>query len=183
MVNVIYKQKQRENKMKTITKKQLENILISLIKKIDSLASNIVVEQRPNNRNVIKVDYIDKNFPETNLKNVAWVVFGKNDDGNLFFDVDGMHGGHFFGEQDYSYDMQIAWSYIQQQLAKFNAHSESFHGYDGIYEEIFDGTNLNEKDLEENVFEREPSKQVQLAIQEKFKKDFPEFYDFEKEAK
>ncbi len=76
--------------MKTqITKKQLEKILISLIQKIDSLASNIVVEQRPNNRNVIKVDYIDENFPQTNLKNVAWVVFGKNDDGNLFYDVDG----------------------------------------------------------------------------------------------
>ena len=166
--------------MKTqITKKQLEKILISLIQKIDSLASNIVVEQRPNNRNVIKVDYIDENFPQTNLQNVAWVVFGKNDDGNLFYDVDGMHGGHFFGEQDYSYDMQIAWSYIQQQLAKFNAHSESFHGYDGIYEEILEGTNLDAKDLEENVFERKPSRQVQLAVQEKFKKDFPEFYDWE----
>ena len=156
--------------MKPITKNQLEKILISLIKKIDPQASNIVVEQRPNNRSVIKVDYMDK-------KNVAWVAFGKKE--NLYFDVDGMHGGHFFGEQDYSYDMQIAWSYVQQQLAKFNAHSESYHGHDGIYEEIFDGTHMTEKELAENVFERTPSEQVQLAIQEKFKKDFPEFFDWE----
>ena len=156
--------------MKPITKNQLEKILISLIKKIDPQASNIVVEQRPDNRSVIKVDHMDK-------KNVAWVAFGKKE--NLYFDVDGMHGGHFFGEQDYSYDMQIAWSYVQQQLAKFNAHSESYHGHDGIHEEIFDGTNLTKKELAENVFDREPSKQVQLAIQEKFKKDFPECFDRE----
>jgi len=170
----------KEKKMKTITKKQLENILISLIKKIDLLASNISVENKEHS-SIIKVDYIDSDFPQLNKFNSAWVKFGKNNEGRLFFDVDGMQGQMFFGEHDYAYDLQIAWSYVQQELAKYNLHSESYYGQDGIYEEIFDGTNLDAKDLEENVFDRKPSKEVQLAIQEKMKKDFPEFYDWDKE--
>ena len=160
--------------MKTITKKQLEKILISLIKKIDVLASNIKVVTT-GDTSIIKVDYIDLDFPQLNKFNSAWVKFGKNNEGRLFFDVDGMQGQMFFGEHDYSYNLQIALSYVQQELAKYNVHSESYYGQDGIYEEIFDGTNLTKKELEENVFDREPSKQVQLAIQNKFEKDFPEF--------
>jgi len=60
------KQKKQGDKMKTITLKQLEKILISLIKKIDTEASNIrVVEEylpSPNNRHINKiiVDYVYK---------------------------------------------------------------------------------------------------------------------------
>ena len=163
---------------KNITTKRLEKILISLIKKVDYQASNIKVVSE-NNYNVIKVDHTYKNYPELNKLNIDWVSFGKNESGHLFYDVDGSEGRHYFGEQEYSVDLQVAWSYVQQELAKYNCHSEPYYS-DGIMEEIFDGTNLNQKDLEENVFDRKPSEAVSKACNDAFLKDFPEV---EKERK
>jgi hypothetical protein len=90
----------------------------------------------------------------------------------MFYDVDGVQGRHYFGEQDYSVDLAIAWSYIQQQLASYNLHSESYYGRDGICEQISDGKSY--VDLNENVFERKPSEAVQKAYRDAFYRDFPE---------
>tara|TARA_R100001463_G_scaffold89540_1_gene144298 strand:- start:555 stop:1076 length:522 start_codon:yes stop_codon:yes gene_type:complete len=168
--------------MKNLTLKQLEKILISLIKKIDTEASNIrVIEEylpSPNNRHINKiiVDYIyEDEFKDLNEYDKEWVSFGIGRDGNMFYDIDGVKGRHYFGNQDYSADLQIAWSFIQQELYKFGVHSESYYGQDGIHEVIGDGTFLNQKDLEENVFDRKPSEAVSKAYSEAFYKDFPEY--------
>ena len=161
--------------MKTITKIQLEKILISLIKKIDYRASNIKVLNAGEGISKIMVDHVYKDQPSLNELNIEWVSFGRNYDGNLFYDVDGVEGRHYFGEQDYSADLQIAWSFVQQQLYKFGVHSESYYGKDGIQEVIGDGTFLNQKDLEENVFDRKPSESVSKAYSEVFYRDFPEY--------
>jgi hypothetical protein len=168
------KNKNKGETMKTITKIQLEKILISLIKKIDYRASNIKVLNAGEGISKIMVDHVYKDQPSLNELNIEWVSFGRNYDGNLFYDVDGVEGRHYFGEQDYSADLQIAWSFVQQQLYKFGVHSESYYGKDGIQEVIGDGTFLNQKDLEENVFDRKPSKSVRKAYSEAFYRDFPE---------
>ena len=166
--------------MKTITLKQLEKILISLIKKIDTEASNIrVIEEylpSPNNRHINKiiVDYVYKDeFKSLNKYDEQWVSFGLGKNGIMFYDVDGVQGRHYFGQQDYSANMQIAWSYVQQELAKYNSHSESYYGRDGICEEIFDGE-LYGIDLKENVFLRQPSEAVRKAYNNAFYNDYPE---------
>ncbi len=164
--------------MKHITKKRLEKILISLIKKVDHIASNIRVATAKSSlgeTSMIKVDHVDKNFPELDKFNIDWVSFGIDQDGKLFYHVDGLEGRYYFGEQDYSADLQIAWSYIQQELAKYNSHSESRSGYDGSAEEIYEGTNLTQKDLEENVFDRKPSEAVQKAYAKAFENDYGKF--------
>jgi len=168
--------------MKHITKKRLEKILISLIKKIDKQASNIrVIEEylpSPNNRHINKiiVDYVyEDEFKSLNKYDKEWISFGVGRDGYMFYDVDGVEGRHYFGHQDYSADLQIAWSYVQQELAKYNSHSESRSGYDGSVEEIYEGTNLTQKDLEENVFDRKPSEAVQKAYAKAFENDYGNF--------
>ena len=163
--------------MKNLTLKRLEKILISLIKKIDTQASNIrVVEVLGVHHSKIIVDYVyEDEFKSLNKYDVEWVSFGVQKDGNMFYDVDGVEGRHYFGNQDYSADLQIAWSFIQQQLYKFGVHSESYYGKDGIQEVIGDGTFLNQKDLEENVFDRKPSEAVSKAYSEAFYRDFPEY--------
>jgi len=161
--------------MKHITKIQLEKILISLIKKIDYRASNIKVVNAREGISKIMVDHVYEDQPSLNELNIEWVSFGRNYDGDLFYDVDGVEGRHYFGNQDYSADLQIAWSFVQQQLYKFGVHSESYYGQDGIHEQISDGTFLNQKDLEENVFDRKPSEAVSKAYSEAFYKDFPEY--------
>ena len=163
--------------MKNLTLKQLERILISLIKKIDKQASNIrVVEVLGVHHSKIIVDYIyEDEFKSLNEYDQEWVSFGVGRDGYMFYDVDGVKGRHYFGNQDYSADLQIAWSFIQQELYKFGVHSESYYGQDGIHEQIGDGTFLNQKDLEENVFDRKPSEAVSKAYSEAFYKDFPEY--------
>ena len=162
--------------MKNLTLKQLEKILISLIKKIDTEASNIrVVEVLGVHHSKIIVDYVyEDEFKDLNEYDKEWVSFGVGRDGNMFYDVDGVQGRNYFGNQDYSADLQIALSFIQQQLYKFGVHSESYYGQDGIHEVIGDGTFLNKKDLEENVFDRKPSKSVRKAYSEAFYRDFPE---------
>jgi len=160
--------------MKHITKIQLEKILISLIKKIDYRASNIKVVNAREGISKIMVDHVYEDQPSLNELNIEWVSFGRNYDGDLFYDVDGVEGRHYFGNQDYSADLQIAWSFVQQQLYKFGVHSESYYGQDGIQEVIGDGTFLNQKDLEENVFDRKPSEAVSKAYSEAFYRDFPE---------
>ena len=162
--------------MKNLTLKQLEKILISLIKKIDTQASNIrVVEVLGVHHSKIIVDYVyEDEFKDLNEYDKEWVSFGVGRDGYMFYDVDGVQGRHYFGNQDYSADLQIAWSFVQQQLYKFGVHSESYYGQDGIYEVIGDGTFLNQKDLEENVFDRKPSEAVSKAYSEAFYRDFPE---------
>lgn len=166
--------------MKNLTLKQLEKILISLIKKIDTEASNIrVIEEylpSPNNRHINKiiVDYVyEDEFKSLNKYDKEWISFGVGRDGYMFYDVDGVQGGHYFGEQDYAVNLQTAWAYIQQQLAKYNVHSESYYGSDGIYEQIFDGKSY--VDLDEDVFAKEPTEQQRKACNEAFYKDFPEF--------
>ena len=163
--------------MKNLTLKRLEKILISLIKKIDTQASNIrVVEVLGVHHSKIIVDYVyEDEFKSLNKYDVEWVSFGVQKDGNMFYDVDGVEGRHYFGNQDYSANLQIAWSFIQQQLYKFGVHSESYYGKDGIQEVIGDGTFLNQKDLEENVFDRKPSEAVSKAYSEAFYRDFPEY--------
>lgn len=163
--------------MNNLTLKQLEKILISLIKKIDKQASNIrVVEVLGVHHSKIIVDYIyEDEFKSLNKYDQEWVSFGVGRDGYMFYDVDGVKGRHYFGNQDYSADLQIAWSFVQQQLYKFGVHSESYYGQDGIHEQIGDGTFLNQKDLEENVFDRKPSEAVSKAYSEAFYKDFPEY--------
>ena len=163
--------------MKNLTLKQLEKILISLIKKIDTQASNIrVVEVLGVHHSKIIVDYVyEDEFKDLNEYDKEWVSFGVGRDGYMFYDVDGVQGRHYFGNQDYSADLQIAWSFVQQQLYKFGVHSESYYGQDGIYEVIGDGTFLNQKDLEENVFDRKPSEAVSKAYSEAFYRDFPEY--------
>ena len=161
--------------MKHITKIQLEKILISLIKKIDYRASNIKVVNAGEGISKIMVDHVYEDQPSLNELNIEWVSFGRNYDGDLFYDVDGVEGRHYFGNQDYSADLQIAWSFVQQQLYKFGVHSESYFGQDGIQEVIGDGTFLNQKDLEENVFDRKPSEALSKAYSEAFYKDFPEY--------
>jgi hypothetical protein len=86
----------------------------------------------------------------------------------MFYDVDGVQGRHYFGDQDYSVDLGIAWSYIQQQLAPYNLHSESYYGQDGIHEQISDGKSY--VDLNENVFNRKPSEASQQACRDAFYK-------------
>ena len=159
--------------MTTITTKRLEKILISLIQKIDTDATNIRVNTA-GTTSMIKVDHIYKGFPELDKLNVDWVSFGINQNGKLFYHVDGLYGRQFFGEQDYSADLQIAWSYVQQELAKYNSHSESRSGYDGSVEEISDETNLTKKDLEENVFDRKPKESVHKAYMKAFCNDYPD---------
>jgi|TARA_R100001530_G_scaffold93990_1_gene65240 hypothetical protein len=164
--------------MKHITKKRLEKILISLIKKVDHRASNIRVATAKSSlgeTSMIKVDHVDKNFPELDKFNIDWVCFGIDQDGKLFYHVDGLEGRGHFGEQDYSADLQIAWSYVQQELAKYNSHSESRSGYDGSVEEIYEGTNLTQKDLEENVFDRKPSEATQKHYAKAFENDYGKF--------
>ncbi len=163
--------------MKNLTLKQLEKILISLIKKIDTQASNIrVVEELGVHHSKIIVDYVyEDEFKDLNEYDKEWVSFGVGRDGYMFYDVDGVQGRHYFGNQDYSADLQIAWSFVQQQLYKFGVHSESYYGQDGIQEVIGDGTFLNQKDLEENVFDRKPSEAVSKAYSEAFYRDFPEY--------
>ena len=164
--------------MKHITKKRLEKILISLIKKVDHRADNIRVATAKSSlgeTSMIKVDHVDKNFPELDKLNVDWVSFGIHQDGKLFYHVDGLEGRYHFGEQEYNADLQIAWSYVQQELAKYNSHSESRSGYDGSAEEIYEGTNLTQKDLEENVFDRKPSEAVQKAYAKAFENDYGNF--------
>lgn len=163
--------------MSNLTLKQLEKILISLIKKIDTQASNIrVVEELGVHHSKIIVDYVyEDEFKDLNEYDKEWVSFGVGRDGYMFYDVDGVQGRHYFGNQDYSADLQIAWSFVQQQLYKFGVHSESYYGQDGIHEQISDGTFLNQKDLEENVFDRKPSEAVSKAYSEAFYKDFPEY--------
>ncbi len=163
--------------MKHITINRLEKILISLIKKVDHRASNIRVATAKSSlgqTSMIKVDHVDKDFPELDKFNIDWISFGINQDGKLFYHVDGLEGRYYFGEQDYSADLQIAWSFIQQQLHQFGVHSESKTGHDGSVEIIVDGTLLDQKDLEENVFDRKPSEAVRKAYSETFYKDFPE---------
>ena len=164
--------------MKHITKKRLEKILISLIKKVDHRADNIRVATAKSSlgeTSMIKVDHVDKNFPELDKFNIDWVSFGIHQDGKLFYHVDGLEGRYHFGEQEYNADLQIAWSYVQQELAKYNSHSESRSGYDGSAEEIYEGTNLTQKDLEENVFDRKPSEAVQKAYAKAFENDYGNF--------
>jgi hypothetical protein len=167
-----------ESIMKNLTLKRLEKILISLIKKIDHRASNIRVATAKSSlgeTSMIKVDYIEADETVSDKLNVDWISFGINQDGKLFYHIDGLEGRHHFGEQDYSADLQIAWSYIQQELAKYNSHSESRTGYDGSVEEIYEGTNLTQKDLEENVFDRVPSEAVQKAYAKAFENDYGNF--------
>ena len=166
--------------MKNLTLKGLEKILISLIKKIDKQASNIrVIEEylpSPNNRHINKiiVDYVyEDEFKSLNKYDKEWISFGVGRDGYMFYDVDGVEGRHYFGHQDYAVDLQTAWAYIQQQLAKFNVHSESYYGQDGIHEQIFDGKSY--VDLDEDVFAKKPTEQQRKACNEAFYKDFPEF--------
>ena len=161
--------------MKHITIIHLEKILISLIKKIDYRASNIKVVNAGEGISKIMVDHVYEDQPSLNELNIEWVSFGRNYDGDLFYDVDGVEGRHYFGNQDYSADLQIAWSFVQQQLYKFGVHSESYFGQDGIQEVIGDGTFLNQKDLEENVFDRKPSEALSKAYSEAFYKDFHEY--------
>ena len=171
--------------MSNITKKRLEKILISLIKKVDYRASNIRVATAKSSlgeRSIIKVDHVYKNFPGLDKFNIDWIIFGIDQDGKLFYHVDGLEGRHYFGEQDYSADLQIAWSYVQQELAKYNSHSESRSGFDGSAEEIYEGTNLTQKDLEENVFERKPSEAVQKAYAKAFENDYGRWLKEEKDA-
>ena len=158
--------------MKHITKIQLEKILISLIKKIDYRASNIKVVNAGEGISKIMVDHVYKDQPSLNELNIEWVSFGRNYDGNLFYDVDGVEGRHYFGEQDYAVDLQTAWAYVQQQLAKYNVHSESYYGQDGISEVIYNGKSY--VNLEEDVFARKPSEASQKACSEAFYRDFPE---------
>jgi len=172
MLNKLTNNKQGE-RMKNITKIQLEEILISLIKKIDYRASNIKVIYVGEGISKIMVDHIYKDQPSLNKLNIEWVSFGKNYDGNLFYDVDGVEGRHYFGEQDYAVDLQIAWAYVQQQLAKYNVHSESYYGQDGILEVIYNGKSY--VNLEEDVFAKEPSEASQKACREAFYRDFPEY--------
>lgn len=161
--------------MKNLTLKQLEKILISLIKKIDTEASNIrVVEELGVHHSKIIVDYIyEDEFKSLNKYDKEWVSFGVGRDGNMFYDVDGVQGRNYFGEQDYAVDLQTAWAYVQQQLAKYNVHSESYYGQDGIQEEIVSGKSY--VNLEEDVFAKEPSEASQKACREAFYKDFPEY--------
>lgn len=166
--------------MKNLTLKQLEKILISLIKKIDKQASNIrVIEEylpSPNNRHINKiiVDYVyEDEFKSLNKYDKEWISFGVGRDGYMFYDVDGVEGRHYFGHQDYAVDLQTAWAYIQQQLAKFNVHSESYYGQDGIHEQIFDGKSY--VDLDEDVFAKQPTEQQRKACNEAFYRDFPEY--------
>ena len=164
--------------MKHITKKRLEKILISLIKKVDHTASNIRVATAKSSlgeTSMIKVDHVDKNFPELDKFNIDWVSFGIDQNGKLFYHVDGLEGRYHFGEQEYNADLQIAWSYVQQELAKYNSHSESRSGYDGSAEEIYEGTNLTQKDLEENVFDRKPSEAAQKHYSKAFENDYGNF--------
>ena len=164
--------------MKHITKKRLEKILISLIKKVDHRADNIRVATAKSSlgeTSMIKVDYIEADETVSDKLNVDWVSFGIHQDGKLFYHVDGLEGRYHFGEQEYNADLQIAWSYVQQELAKYNSHSESRSGYDGSAEEIYEGTNLTQKDLEENVFDREPSEAVQKAYAKTFENDYGNF--------
>ena len=171
--------------MSSITKKRLEKILISLIKKVDHRATNIKVATAKSSlgeTSMIKVDYIEADQTISDKLNVEWVSFGIDQDGKLFYHVDGLEGRHYFGEQDYSADLQIAWSYVQQELAKYNSHSESRSGYDGSAEEIYEGTNLTQKDLEENVFERKPSEAVQKAYAKAFENDYGRWLKEEKDA-
>tara|TARA_B100001939_G_scaffold152415_1_gene131708 strand:- start:25 stop:555 length:531 start_codon:yes stop_codon:yes gene_type:complete len=167
--------KNREENMKNITLKQLEKILISLIKKIDKQASNIrVVEELGIHHSKIIVDYIyEDEFKSLNEYDKEWVSFGIGRDGYMFYDVDGVQGRNYFGHQDYAVDLQTAWAYVQQQLAKFNVHSESYYGQDGIHEQIFDGKSYI--NLEEDVFARKPSEASQKACSEAFYRDFPEY--------
>ena len=167
--------KKKGEKMKNLTLKQLEEILISLIKKIDTEASNIrVVDVLGVHHNKIIVDYVyEEEFKSLNKYDVEWVSFGVGRDGYMFYDVDGVQGRHYFGDQDYSVDLAIAWSYIQQQLASYNLHSESYYGQDGIHEQIFDGKSY--VDLNENVFDRKPSEASQKACRDAFYNDFPEY--------
>ena len=162
-----------EKTMTTITTKRLEKILISLIQKIDTDATNIRVNTT-GTTSMIKVDHIYKGFPELDKLNVDWVSFGKNSRGNLFYHVDGLYGRHFFGEQEYCADLAVAWSFVQQELYKYDCHSESWSGYDGSVEEISDGTNLTQKDLEENVFDRNEKEGVHKAYMKAFYNDFPD---------
>jgi hypothetical protein len=166
--------------MKNLTLKQLEKILISLIKKIDKQASNIrVIEEylpSPNNRHINKiiVDYVyEDEFKSLNKYDKEWISFGVGRDGYMFYDVDGVEGRHYFGYQDYAVDLQTAWTYVQQQLAKFNVHSESYYGQDGIYEQISDGKSY--VDLDEDVFAKEPTEQQRKACNEAFYIDYPEY--------
>ena len=167
----------QEVNMKNLTLKELDKILISLIKKIDTEASNIrVVEVLGVHHSKIIVDYVyEDEFKDLNEYDKEWVSFGVQKDGNMFYDVDGVKGRDYFGNQDYSADLQIAWSFVQQQLYKFGKHSESYYGQDGIQEVIGDETFLNQKDLEENVFDRKPSEAVSQAYSKAFYKDFPEY--------
>ena len=170
--------------MKNITKKRLEKILISLIKKVDPRATNIKVTTAGGTwkeTSMIQVDYIEADKTISDKLNVDWINFGIDRDGILFYHVDGLGGRHHFGEQDYSADLQIAWSYVQQELAKYNSHSESRSGYDGSVEEIYKGTNLTPKDLEENVFERKPSEAVRSAYTNAFENDYGNLLKKEKE--
>jgi len=166
--------------MSNLTLKQLEKILISLIKKIDTEASNIrVIEEylpSPNNRHINKiiVDYIyEDEFKSLNKYDKEWVSFGVGRNGIMFYDVDGVQGRYYFGEQDYSVDLQTAWAYVQQQLAKYNVHSESYYGQDGIQEEIVSGKSYI--NLEEDVFAKKPSEASQKACRDAFYNDFPEY--------
>jgi len=164
--------------MKTITKNRLKKILISLIKKIDQEASNIRVIKNNDYTNLIKVDYIYKDQPTLNKLDVVWCSFGTRDN-RLFYDVSGYQGRHYFGEQDYSADMQIAWSYVQQELARYNSHSESYYGFDGTMEMIGDGE-LYGINLKENVFLRQPSEAVRKAYNNAFYNDYPELKNINK---
>jgi hypothetical protein len=171
----MFNKKKGENKMENLTLKQLEKILISLIKKIDTEASNIrVVDVLGVHHSKIIVDYVyEDEFKSLNEYDIEWVSFGVGRDGYMFYDVDGVQGRHYFGDQDYSVDLGIAWSYIQQQLAPYNLHSESYYGQDGIHEQISDGKSY--VDLNENVFNRKPSEASQQACRDAFYNDFPEY--------
>ena len=167
-------------KMKNITIKRLEKILISLIKKIDKEASNIRVVNAFRVHPKIIVDYVyEDEFKSLNKYDVEWVSFGVGKDGYMFYDVDGVKGRHYFGHQDYAVDLQTAWAYVQQQLAKYNVHSESYYGKDGIYEQIFDGKSY--VDLDEDVFAKQPTEKQRKACNDAFYRDFPEFKKLEKE--
>jgi len=161
--------------MEKLTLKRLEKILISLIKKIDKEASNIrVVEELGVHHKKIIVDYVfEEEFKSLNKFNQEWVSFGVNRNGYMFYDVDGVKGGDYFGPQDYAVDLQTAWAYIQQQLAKYDMHSESYYGRDGIHEVIDEGKSY--VDLNEDVFAVKPSEESLKACREAFEKDFPEF--------
>ena len=67
--------------MKNLTLKQLEKILISLIKKIDTQASNIrVVEVLGVHHSKIIVDYVyEDEFKDLNEYDKEWVSFGVGD--------------------------------------------------------------------------------------------------------